>query len=187
MDSWRVSPPSTICRLRGAPSAACRAGRHRARCVGRTSGCTATITCTDIWAVATRCSRSTLCTSSGLPESGSQAFGVGPPKREPRPAASSNMAIFTPRDLTLSTVAVVRILGIDPGTLVAGFGCLEMVVEGPKRSRGEVPLALQVSNVVRLGGGAGDVRLVDMGVMRLGGRDAPLPERLLALSQQLRC
>jgi crossover junction endodeoxyribonuclease RuvC len=61
-----------------------------------------------------------------------------------------------------------------------------MVVDGPKRSRGEVPLALQVGNVVRLGGGAGDVRLVDMGVMRLGSRDAPLPERLLALSEQLR-
>jgi crossover junction endodeoxyribonuclease RuvC len=96
------------------------------------------------------------------------------------------MAIFTPQDLTLGAVAVVRILGIDPGTLVAGFGCLEMVVEGPKRSHGEVPLALQVGNVVRLGSGSGDVRLVEMGVMRLGSRDAPLPERLLALSQQLR-
>jgi hypothetical protein len=35
------------------------------------------------------------------------------------------MATFTAGDLTLPPVAVVRILGIDPGTRVVGYGCLE--------------------------------------------------------------
>ncbi len=97
------------------------------------------------------------------------------------------MAIFTLTDLTLAKVAVVRILGIDPGTQVVGFGCLEVVVDGPRRSHGEVPLALRAGNVMRLDSRAsGDVRLLDAGVMLLGGRDTALPERLLALADQFR-
>lgn len=96
------------------------------------------------------------------------------------------MATFTPKDLTLGTVAVVRILGIDPGTMVVGFGCLELVVDGPRRSHGERPLALRASNTVHVGGGGGDVGLVAMGVLRLGGRDTELPARLLALAEQFR-
>ena len=96
------------------------------------------------------------------------------------------MATFTRRDLTLGAVAVVRILGIDPGTLVVGFGCLDLVVDGPRRSHGERPLAARASNMVAAGGGGGDVTLVEMGVLRLGGRDEVLPQRLLALSEQFR-
>jgi crossover junction endodeoxyribonuclease RuvC len=96
------------------------------------------------------------------------------------------MATFTRRDLTLTAVAVVRILGIDPGTLVVGFGCLELVVDGPRRSHGERPLALRASNTVHVGGGGGDVELVAMGVLRLGARDAQLPIRLLSLAEQFR-
>jgi len=83
-------------------------------------------------------------------------------------------------------VAVVRILGIDPGTLVVGFGCLEITIDGPRSGSGVVPLGLRASNVVRAGGGDRGVRLVAAGVMRLGGRDAPLPARLLALARQFR-
>jgi crossover junction endodeoxyribonuclease RuvC len=83
-------------------------------------------------------------------------------------------------------VAVVRILGIDPGTQVVGFGCLDMVVDGPRRSRGQVPLAMRASNTVQVGGGTGDITVAAMGVFRLGGRDADLPVRLLSLADQFR-
>jgi crossover junction endodeoxyribonuclease RuvC len=84
-------------------------------------------------------------------------------------------------------MAVVRILGIDPGTLVAGFGCLETEFGAPRRATGSVPLALRPGNVVRLdAGGSGDVRVLELGVLRLGGRDAALPLRLLALAEQFR-
>ena len=95
------------------------------------------------------------------------------------------MATFTRRDLTLGAVAVVRILGIDPGTRVVGFGCLEMVVDGPRRSHGELPLALRTSNTVRAGSGScANVSLMAMGVLRLGTRETCLAQRLLALAEQ---
>lgn len=80
-----------------------------------------------------------------------------------------------------------RILGIDPGTQVVGYGCLEITIEGPRRALGELPMAMRGSNVVRLGGGQQDgVRLLGAGVLRLGGRQAALPDRLLSLSEQFR-
>lgn len=97
------------------------------------------------------------------------------------------MATFTGRDLTLGAVAVVRILGIDPGTQVVGFGCLEIAVDVARPRGGDVPMAMRGSNVVRCGGGQGDgVRLLAAGVMRLGGRNAALPDRLLELAEQFR-
>jgi crossover junction endodeoxyribonuclease RuvC len=95
------------------------------------------------------------------------------------------MATFTWRDLTLAPMAVVRILGIDPGTLVAGFGCLEATFDVPRRATGSVPLALRAGNVVRLDAGAtNDVRVLELGVLRLGAKDAALSRRLLALAEQ---
>ncbi len=96
------------------------------------------------------------------------------------------MATFTRRDLTLAAVAVVRILGIDPGTQVVGYGCLEVVLAGPRRPGGAVPMALRASNTVLPGGSGRDVRMVAMGVMRLGGRGAALASRLLSLAEQFR-
>ncbi|MBL9077320.1 MAG: crossover junction endodeoxyribonuclease RuvC [Planctomycetes bacterium] len=82
---------------------------------------------------------------------------------------------------------MVRILGVDPGTLVAGFGCLEAEFDLPRRTTGSAPLALRAGNVVRLDGGVGrDVRVLELGVLRLGGRDAPVAERLMALGDQFR-
>ena len=98
------------------------------------------------------------------------------------------MATFTGGDLTLAPVAVVRILGIDPGTLVVGFGCLEVAASDDSsvaRSSMQVPLAMRGSNVVRAAGAGGaGVRLVAAGVLRLGGRQARLPARLLELVRQ---
>ncbi len=83
-------------------------------------------------------------------------------------------------------MAVVRILGIDPGTLVVGYACLQLATaEGP--SNGAAPLALRASNVIRAGGGGGhDARLVAAGVLKLGGRDAAIGARLWSLAQQFR-
>ncbi len=83
-------------------------------------------------------------------------------------------------------MAVVRILGIDPGTQVVGFGCIELAVDGVRAVVGGVPLALRGSNVVRAEQSTGGVQLLGAGVLRLGGTGVPLPERLLALAQQFR-
>lgn len=84
-------------------------------------------------------------------------------------------------------MAVVRILGIDPGTQVVGFGCLELTVAVRARDGGCVPLAMRGSNVMRAGaGGADGVRLLEAGVFRLGGRAVALPQRLLSLAEQFR-
>jgi crossover junction endodeoxyribonuclease RuvC len=98
------------------------------------------------------------------------------------------MATFTRRDLTLAVVAAVRILGIDPGTQLVGFGCLEMAADGSGRPVGEPPLAMRASNAMRARGGGigGDVRVVECGVFDLGGRGAPLAARLLELAERVR-
>ena len=83
-------------------------------------------------------------------------------------------------------MAAVRILGIDPGTQCVGFACLELPVAQAGRVAGEVPLALRASNTVKVASGGGDVRMVEFGVLRLGTRNTPLPERLLALGGQFR-
>jgi crossover junction endodeoxyribonuclease RuvC len=84
-------------------------------------------------------------------------------------------------------VAAVRILGIDPGTQIVGFGCVEVAVDGGRAPEGAVPLALRASNVVRASSAStGDVRLIEAGVLRLGGRGLDLPARLRALAEQFR-
>ena len=81
-------------------------------------------------------------------------------------------------------MAVVRILGIDPGTQCVGFACLETVVASGRRAGGVVPLALRASNVQSVDVQSGDVRILDFGVMRLGTRKTPLSERLFALTDK---
>ena len=81
-------------------------------------------------------------------------------------------------------MAVVRILGIDPGTQVVGFGCLEFDSAPATRSCA-TPIALRGSNVVRAAGdSASAVRVLDAGVLRLGGRAVVLARRLLSLAEQ---
>lgn len=81
----------------------------------------------------------------------------------------------------------VRILGIDPGTLVVGFGCLEVTERSPATGIGvaERPLALAASNVMRAAPSVGRVRVLESGVLRLGGRNTALEDRLWSLRQQL--
>jgi len=82
-------------------------------------------------------------------------------------------------------VAAVRILGIDPGTQVVGFGCLECADGGDAPSGALAPMALRTANTVRLGSVA-RLRWIDCGVLRLGGRRRLLSERLLELSDRFR-
>lgn len=83
-------------------------------------------------------------------------------------------------------MAVVRILGIDPGTRVVGYACLEVATADARAAGAAVPLALRASNVVRAGGGSHDARLLAAGVLRLGGRDDAIGARLHALATQFR-
>jgi crossover junction endodeoxyribonuclease RuvC len=81
-------------------------------------------------------------------------------------------------------VAVVRILGVDPGTVVVGYGCLEMEVDPPPGDRSRMPLALRADNTMS-SPGLSAVRVLDAGAIRLGSDRAPLERRLLALSELL--
>ena len=85
-------------------------------------------------------------------------------------------------------VSGLRILGIDPGTMAVGYGCLEIAERAGTASVASAsaaqPLALTASNVVHARQGPGRVRVVDSGVLILGKRSTPLPERLGALRRQ---
>ncbi len=79
-----------------------------------------------------------------------------------------------------------RILGIDPGTQVVGYGCLELrdsVASAPVASA-ELPLAHRAANVLV---GRPDARavVVAQGALRLGRRNDPLPVRLGRLADGL--
>jgi len=77
-----------------------------------------------------------------------------------------------------------RILGIDPGTYVVGFGCVEFVAHGdapPAPTR----QALAVANAISAAPGRGRVRLLDAGVLALGSKSAPIEDRLFTLGREL--
>lgn len=77
-----------------------------------------------------------------------------------------------------------RILGIDPGTQVVGYGCLELreVVLRPHGS--ELPLAHRAANVLA-GQPQAQAEVVAQGALRLGRRGDPLPDRLGNLANGL--
>lgn len=84
-------------------------------------------------------------------------------------------------------MAAIRILGIDPGTQVVGFGCLELQIDAPPRSGATAPLALRASNVVRVGSSGSDrLATIECGVLRLGTRNHTVAERLRELSDRFR-
>lgn len=78
-------------------------------------------------------------------------------------------------------MAVVRILGIDPGTVVVGFGCIEMGAAAAPRATALPPMGLRAANVVRLQN-QGDLRVIDAGTLRLGRRGDAMAERLCQLA-----
>ncbi len=85
----------------------------------------------------------------------------------------------------MHAVAVVRILGIDPGTTVVGFACVEVSERARvSTSAASVPLAQRAGNVVRLGGGGGPCALVEAGALKLG-RTRAIPARLHTLRVEL--
>lgn len=77
----------------------------------------------------------------------------------------------------------VRILGIDPGTVVVGFGCVELR-PGPRQTGGGRLLAHRASNL-QSGRGAGRTHVVDAGVLRLGSSGVDLGRRLARLLEGL--
>ncbi len=94
------------------------------------------------------------------------------------------METFTTTEPKLTRVVVVRILGVDPGTAVVGFGCLELREGRPPRTSNQ-PLAQRVLNVVAGPRGRQKVELIEAGVLRLGGRQVSIEHRLYALSREL--
>lgn len=73
----------------------------------------------------------------------------------------------------------VRILGIDPGSRVLGFGCLEL-----RERRASGTGASRIKNAVSLPTGRSALQLVEAGVLRLGSR-GPIESRLLTLARGL--
>lgn len=80
-----------------------------------------------------------------------------------------------------------RILGIDPGTRVVGYGCLEIsratrlpAPSGP----GKPLLAHSAANVLSVGC-RGEAVVVAQGALKLGRRNDPLPDRLRRLADHL--
>ena len=80
----------------------------------------------------------------------------------------------------------IRILGIDPGTVVAGFGCIEVVsARSRARPKTERRLALAASNVMRVAPGRMRTRVLDAGILKLGSKTAPIEDRLFCLWRTL--
>lgn len=71
------------------------------------------------------------------------------------------------------------VLGIDPGTAIVGYGCIEL----PERDRG-TGRSSRVRNQVSLRFSAGQAELVTAGVWRLG-RGRSIEQRLLSLEASL--
>jgi crossover junction endodeoxyribonuclease RuvC len=76
-----------------------------------------------------------------------------------------------------------RILGIDPGTQVVGYGCLDLVEALPVHAA-SLPMALRVGNLARAGGER--PVFVAAGALRLGPRGASIAQRLHRLSELFR-
>ncbi len=72
-----------------------------------------------------------------------------------------------------------RILGIDPGSRVLGYGCLEL-----SEQRGHAGGRSRVKNAVSLPSGRSALQLVEAGVLRLGGKDS-IESRLLSIAEGL--
>lgn len=80
-----------------------------------------------------------------------------------------------------------RILGIDPGTRVVGYGCLELSeasVLPPQLGSEQLPLAHRAANVLA-GQPQAEAAVVAHGALRLGSRKATLADRLRALADGL--
>ena len=80
-----------------------------------------------------------------------------------------------------------RILGIDPGTRVVGYGCLELreaTALPAQLGSVQLPLAQRAVNVLA-GQPQAEATVVAQGALRLGRRNDPLPDRLRNLADGL--
>ena len=78
-----------------------------------------------------------------------------------------------------------RILGIDPGTFVVGYGCLELGDSSGGGAAKPARQAMAVANAISSVPGHGRLRLVDSGTFALGRRTTPIEDRLFALGTEL--
>ncbi|MEZ5964335.1 MAG: crossover junction endodeoxyribonuclease RuvC [Planctomycetota bacterium] len=78
-----------------------------------------------------------------------------------------------------------RILGIDPGTVTVGYGCLQVAEVAPARPAGERPIAQRAGNVVSAVAGRSDARVVEAGALRLGRSGVAIEARLGRLAVEL--
>jgi crossover junction endodeoxyribonuclease RuvC len=79
-----------------------------------------------------------------------------------------------------------RILGVDPGTQVVGYGCLELRSDPARSGGGDLqPMAHRVGNLVR-GGGRGEIEVLVAGTLRLGRSADAIEQRLRRLAEGLR-
>lgn len=78
-----------------------------------------------------------------------------------------------------------RILGVDPGTIRVGYGCLQIESRAAGASSvGEAPIAHRVSNLARIA--RSKVTLVACGLLKLGKSRDPIDARLCRLANQIR-
>lgn len=81
-------------------------------------------------------------------------------------------------------MAALRILGIDPGTIVVGWACIELDERAPAANATPTTLAGRASNLVRRSATTGGLRLIDAGSVRLG-RTRAIEARLAQLCAEL--
>jgi len=80
----------------------------------------------------------------------------------------------------------VRILGIDPGTVTVGYGCLQVApVAGAGPAPGPRPIALRAANVARATAGRSDARVVECGAFALGRSGDAIERRLGRLADEI--
>lgn len=78
-----------------------------------------------------------------------------------------------------------RILGIDPGTVTVGYGCLQVADVAPTLAVGERPVAHRAANVVSGVAGRSGAHVVEAGALRLGRSQVPIEARLGRLATEL--
>ncbi|MDP6930143.1 MAG: crossover junction endodeoxyribonuclease RuvC [Planctomycetota bacterium] len=79
-----------------------------------------------------------------------------------------------------------RILGIDPGSVLVGYGCLEIAGRsgGSGGSKAPRPLSHRARNTIDSGAASGRISVVEGGVLRLGARGAQIEDRLFRLADE---
>ncbi len=79
-----------------------------------------------------------------------------------------------------------RILGIDPGTVTVGYGCITVAAAKPAGVDAAArPVAHRAGNVVRAAGGRSDAQVVEAGALALGRSHVAIEQRLGRLAKAI--